>query len=153
MIFELLFRQTKEVTFIVPKTKINSESTKFQLKDLTKNQHKHDLVYSSKCPELNCNEDYLSETRRRIKKVIGKENQSHLFKRALISNHPVAALKDLKVIDKNQNTRGKYQRLYILTLYFACRKSIFLTSYFGVPQINHFAMKIGSGMGGPKYQF
>ena len=123
MVFELLFRQTKAFTFTVPKSKINSESTKFQLKDLTKNQHKHDLVYSSKCPEPNCNEDCLSETRRRIKKVIGKEKQSHFFKRALISNHPVAALKDLKVIDKNQNTRGKYQRLYILTLYFPMSKN------------------------------
>ena len=33
-------------------------STKFRIKDKTKDQHKHDLVYYSKCPEPTCNEDY-----------------------------------------------------------------------------------------------
>ena len=40
--------------------------TKFQIKDLTKNQHEHDLIYYSKCPEPNCDKDYLGETGRRI---------------------------------------------------------------------------------------
>ena len=40
--------------------------TKFQMKDLTKNQDKHDLIYYSKCPEPNCNENYLGETGRII---------------------------------------------------------------------------------------
>ena len=40
--------------------------TKFQMKDLTKNQDEHDLIYYSKCPEPNCNENYLGETGRRI---------------------------------------------------------------------------------------
>ena len=39
--------------------------TKFQIKDLTKNQHEHDLIYYSKCPEPNCDKDYLGETGRR----------------------------------------------------------------------------------------
>ena len=40
--------------------------TKFQNKDKTKDQHKHDLVYYSKCPEPTYNEDYLGETGKRI---------------------------------------------------------------------------------------
>ena len=40
--------------------------SKFQIKDLTKNQHKHDLIYYSKCPEPICDKDYLGETGRRI---------------------------------------------------------------------------------------
>ena len=40
--------------------------TKFQIKDLSKNQHEHDLIYYSKCPKPNCNEDYLGEAGRRI---------------------------------------------------------------------------------------
>ena len=79
--------------------------TKTETKDLTKNQHEHELIYYSKCPERNCNEDYLGETgRRRIERTAGhcgKDNQSHLLKHALISSHSVVHLKDLKVIDKN----------------------------------------------------
>ena len=40
-------------------------STKLQIKDKTKDQHKHNLVYYSKCPEPNCNEDYLGKTGKR----------------------------------------------------------------------------------------
>ena len=65
--------------------------TKFQIKDLTKNQHEHDLIYYSKCPETNCDKDYLSETGRRLIERAadhcGKDKQSHLLKHALISNH------------------------------------------------------------------
>ena len=39
--------------------------TKFQIKDLIKNQHEHDLIYYSKCLEPNCDKDYLGETGRR----------------------------------------------------------------------------------------
>ena len=35
--------------------------TKFQIKDITKNQYEHDLIYYSKCPEPNYNEDYLGK--------------------------------------------------------------------------------------------
>ena len=79
--------------------------TKFQIKDLTKNQHEHDLIYYSKCPEPNCDKDYLGETGRRIIERAadhsGKDKQSHLLKHALTSNHPVLDLKDLTIIDKN----------------------------------------------------
>ena len=79
--------------------------TKFQIKDQTKNQHEHDLIYYGKCPEPNCNEDYLGETGGRIMERTadhcGKDKQSRLPKYALISSHPVLDRKDLKVIDKN----------------------------------------------------
>ena len=79
--------------------------TKFQIKDLTKNQHERDLIYYGKCPEPNCDEDYLGETgRRRMERTAdhcGKDKQFHLLKHALISSHPVVDLKDLKVIYKN----------------------------------------------------
>ena len=41
-------------------------STTLQIKDKTKDRHKHDLVYYSKYPKPTCNEDYLGETGRRI---------------------------------------------------------------------------------------
>ena len=95
-------------------------STKFQIKDLTNNQHEHDLIYYSKCQEPNCDKDYLGETgRRRIKRAAdhcGKDKQSHSVKRALISNHSVVDLKDLKIIDKNYNG-NKYKRKISEALY------------------------------------
>ena len=91
--------------------------TKFQTKDLTKNQRKHDLIFYSKYPEPNCNEDYLGETgRRRIERTADhcrKDKQSHLLKDALISNETVA---DLKVIDKNY-PGNKYKRKISEALY------------------------------------
>ena len=76
--------------------------TKFQIKDLTKNQH--DLIYYSKGPEPNSNEDYLGETGRiiieRTADHCRKDKQSHLLKYAIIKNHLVVDLHDRKVINK-----------------------------------------------------
>ena len=94
--------------------------TKFQIKDLTKNQHEHDLIYHSKCPEPKCNEDYLGKTgRRRIEKTADhcwKDKQSHSLKHALVNNYPLVNVKDLKVIDKNYHGK-KYKRKISETLY------------------------------------
>ena len=64
--------------------------TKFQNKDKTKDQHKHDLVYYSKCPET-CKEDYLGENGSRIIERLadhcGKDKQWHLLGNVLSSNH------------------------------------------------------------------
>ena len=94
--------------------------TKFQIKDLTKNQYEHDLIYYSKCPEPNCNEDCLGEIGRiRINKTTdycGRDKQFYLLKHVLISNHPVADLKNLKVINRNYHG-NKYKRKISEVLY------------------------------------
>ena len=94
--------------------------TKFHIKDLTKNQHEHDLLYYSKCPKPNCNEDCLGETgRRRIERTADhcrKDKQSHLLKHALISNHPAVDLKDFEVIDKSYHG-NKYKSKISEVLY------------------------------------
>ena len=80
-------------------------STKLQINDKTKDQHKHDLVYYSNCPKPTCNEDYLGETGRRIIERsadhCGKEKQSHLLRHALNNNHKTVDLKDFKIIDSS----------------------------------------------------
>ena len=86
--------------------------TKFQINNLTKNPYEHDLIYYNKCPELNCNKDYLGETRLIIERTAdhcGKDKQSHLLQHAVISNHPVVDLKDLKVTENNYHG-NKYKR-------------------------------------------
>ena len=95
--------------------------TKLQIKDNTKDQHKHDLIYYSKCPEPTCNEDYLSETgRRNIKRsadYCSKDKQSHLLRHALNNNHKTVDLKDFKIIDSsydnNRFKRKTSEALYI----------------------------------------
>ena len=56
--------------------------TKFQIKDLPRSQHEHDLIYYSKCPEPNCNDDYLGDTGRiiieRTADHCGKDEKSNL---------------------------------------------------------------------------
>ena len=94
--------------------------TKFQIKDLTKNQHEHDIIHYSKCLEPHCDKDYLGETGRRIiERTVAhcrKEKQSHLLKHVLISNHLVVDLNDLKIIDKNYHG-SKYKRKISEALY------------------------------------
>ena len=49
-----ILREDVETKFIYTGTKL---STKFHIKDKTKDEHKHDLVYYEKCPE--CDESYV----------------------------------------------------------------------------------------------
>ena len=84
----------------------------FQNEDKTKDQHKRDLVYYSKCPELTSNEDYLGETGRtvieRSADHCGKDKQSHQLRYALNNNHKTVDLKDFKIIDSTyHNNRFK----------------------------------------------
>ena len=95
-------------------------STKLQIKDKTKDQHKHDLIYYSKIPEPTCNEDYLGETGRiiteRSSDHCGEDKQSHLFRHALNNNQRTVDLKDFKIIDFVTITIGskeKSQKPYI----------------------------------------
>ena len=45
---------------------LHQNSSNFTIKDITKKEHKHDLVYSVKRPEETCNETYNGETGRRL---------------------------------------------------------------------------------------
>ena len=79
-------------------------SSKFQLKDQTKRDHQHDVVYYEKCLEEQCTEDYTGETGRRlierVKDHSGKDSKSHLFKHSMEANHETLTLDDFK-------TKGK----------------------------------------------
>ena len=59
-------------------------STCFQIKDQTKFEHTHDIIYLATCPEDNCSENYMEESRCRISKRIidhnGRDQKSHIFK-------------------------------------------------------------------------
>ena len=95
-------------------------STKFRIKDKTKDQHKHDLVYYSKCPEPTCNEDYLGETGRKIIERsadhCGKDKQSHLLTHALSNKDKTVDLKDFKIIDSSYH-KCRFKRKISEVLY------------------------------------
>ena len=59
-------------------------STCFQIKDQTKFEHKHDIIYWATCPEDNCSENYIGENGRPISERIidynGRDQKSHIFK-------------------------------------------------------------------------
>ena len=71
-----------ETKIVYTGTKLGSN---FQIKDKTKFDHKHDLVYYVKCPE--CQEDYIGEIGMRLHEQIcdhsGKDSKSHMLKHSL----------------------------------------------------------------------
>ena len=109
---------------------------KFQIKDLIKNQHEHNLIQYSKCPEPNCDKDYLGKTGRRIIKRVAdhfeKDKQSDLLKHALTTNHPIVDLKDLKIIEKNFHG-NKYKRKISEALYIKQHRPVVNAQEHSVP--------------------
>ena len=66
-------------------------STSFQIKDQTKFEHKHDIIYLGTCPQDNCSENYIGESGRQISERIidhkGRDQKSHIFKHSSENCH------------------------------------------------------------------
>ena len=94
--------------------------TKSQLKDKTKFHQENNLVYSSKCPDKTCNEDYIGETDRRIEDRIIDQNKrdknSHLLKHFREKNHQHVRENDLIVLGNNyhSNFKSKISEAFIM---------------------------------------
>ena len=75
-------------------------ASNFSIKDKTKFNHKHDLVYYVKCPE--CHEYYLQETGRRLHEQIynhsGMDSNSYMFKYSLENNHEHISSEDFCIL-------------------------------------------------------
>ena len=102
------------VPYAGPKGKNIIKSMNNNIQRILPNNIKTRITHTGrKCPEPNCDNDYLGETGRRIIERAayhcGKDKQSHELKHALVSNHPVVDLKDLKIIDKNYHG-NQYKR-------------------------------------------
>ena len=86
-------------------------SSNFQIKDKTKFNQKHDLVYYVKCPEFQ--EDYIEEIGRRLHKWIcdynGKDSKSHMLKHSLENNHKQVSFEDFRIL-RNGYTNSKIKR-------------------------------------------
>ena len=77
-------------------------STCFQIKDQTKFEDKHDIIYLATCPEDNCSENYIGESGRRISERIidhnGRDQKSHIFKHSSEKCHQHFYIDGFKII-------------------------------------------------------
>ena len=103
-----LYQNNMETKLVYTGTKLGSN---FQIKDKTKFDHKHDLVYYVKCPE--CQEDYIGEIGRRLHERIcdhsGKDSKSHMLKHSLENNHKQVSFEDFRIL-RNGYTNSKIKR-------------------------------------------
>ena len=104
---KLLPEHTKiEITFTGKK--INSC---FSIKDKTKFEHQHDLVYYVECTEASCRDNYVGETGLRIIERIqdhsGRDHASHILKHNIETSHTDVNIGNFKIIDMNF---GNYTR-------------------------------------------
>ena len=72
----------------------------FNIKDITMEEHKQDLVHSVKCPEETCSETYDDETGTRLVELIDEHKRkiknSHVYQHSLNSNHALFFIPDNK---------------------------------------------------------
>ena len=99
----------QKATLVYTSTK---RSSNFNIKDITKKEHKHDLVYSVKCPEETCNETYNGETGRRLIEQTDehreKDKNSHVYEHSVNSNHALVTLDDFTIV--NSGYKHKFKR-------------------------------------------
>ena len=82
-------------------------STCFNVKDQSKFEHQHDVVYYADCPNEKCRENYIGESGRRISEIIkdhnGRDLKSHILRHSVESGHANVSYEDFKIIAKNFN--------------------------------------------------
>ena len=89
-------------------------STCFQIKDKSKFDHQHDLVYDAKCPSELCDKNYIGESSRRIAERVkdhnGRDHKSHILKHSLETGHENVKSSDFSIISKNFNGNQRKQK-------------------------------------------
>ena len=80
----------------------NKLSSCFSIKDKTKFEHRHNVIYLGTFPETMCNDNYIGEAKQRnferVKDHNSRDFKSHLIKHGLENNHQHASEKDFKII-------------------------------------------------------
>ena len=82
-------------------------STRFNVKDESKFEHQHYVVYYADCPNEKCRENYIGESSRRISERIkdhnGRDLKSHIWRHSVESGHANVGYEAFKIIAKNFN--------------------------------------------------
>ena len=96
-------------------------SARSQIKDQTKFEHKHDIIYLATCPEDNCSENYIGKSGRRISERIidhnGKDQKSHNFKHSSEKCHQQFHTNSFKIIGngfKNNSFKRKVSEALLI---------------------------------------
>ena len=80
----------------------NKLSSCFSIRDKTKFEHRHNVIYFRTCPEMTCNDNNIGEAKQQIFKRVkddnGRDFNSHLLKDALEKNHQHVSERDFKII-------------------------------------------------------
>ena len=80
-------------------------STCLNVKDQSKFDNQHDVVYYAGCPNETCRESYIGESGRRILERIkdhnGRDLKSHILRHSVESGHANVSFEDFKMIAKN----------------------------------------------------
>ena len=107
----------KHVRIILTGTKLNSQ---FNIKDDTNKQHKHDLVYFSRCPPAACADSYIGETARHLSERIvdqaGRDTKPHIVRHCLNSNHETVNNEHFKILNMGYNN-NTYRRIISKALF------------------------------------
>ena len=82
-------------------------SSFFSLKDKTKVEHQHGVVYKYSCPDEDCSSTYIGETSRRIRERVidhqRRDKNSHIMKHAEINDHAAAEIKNFEILSRNNH--------------------------------------------------
>ena len=93
----------------------NKLSSCFTIKDKTKFEHRHDVIYFGTCPETMCNDNYIGEAKRRIFERVkdhnGRDFKSHQLKNALENYHQHVSEKDFKIIGNGFRGNNKKRKV------------------------------------------
>ena len=83
----------------------------FNIKDKTKFEYRHDVIYLGTCPETTCNNNYIGEAKQqifeRVKGHNGRDIKSHTLKHALEKNDYHVLEKVVKIIGKVTTRKEK----------------------------------------------
>ena len=86
-------------------------SSRFQVKNQTKLEHRNDIVYCYKCPTNDCDEFYIGGTDRRIVERIIDHNKgdrnSHYLQHAQNMKHAHVWVNDFTTLNSNYRSKNK----------------------------------------------
>ena len=87
----------------------------FNIKDKTKFEHRHDVIYLGTSPETTGNDNYTGEAKQqifeRVKDHNGRGLNSHLLKHVLENNHQHVSEKDFKIIGNGFRGNNKKRKV------------------------------------------
>ena len=93
----------------------NKHSSCYNIKDKTKFEHRHDVIYLETCPERTSNDNYIGGAKWQIfdsvKDHSGRDFISHVLKHALENNHQHVSEKDFKIIGNGFRGNNKKRKV------------------------------------------